>query len=206
MAKKQDGTKRQSCITSISRLPKRRRIYSMELNWAPNPFFGTFSGGIGPFFRRHVLSCGAYFFASKVSLSFNVFGQFHEALGRVEIPSTLDNLLAIRKILNRLIKDLERDIDLIVLETIRRNDHVASHDIISNLKDIYNRHDIVTQTEMSQSVERLTQVGLIEYEAKDSAKTQPYFTLLYNTTRSGLIELSQSAKHLATLIRAERDV
>jgi hypothetical protein len=152
-------------------------MYSMELNWEPNPFFGTFSGGIGPFFRRRVLSYGAYFLASKVSLSFSVFGQFREALGHVEIPSTLDNLLAIRKTLNRLIEDLERDIDLIVLELIRRNDNVATRDIISNVRTIYNRHDIVTETEVRQSVERLTRAGLIEYEAKYSTNTEPYFTL-----------------------------
>jgi hypothetical protein len=176
----------------------------MELNWEPNPFFGAFIGGIGPFFRRRVLSCGAYFYASEVSLSVSVFGQFHEALGGIQIPSTLDNLLAIRETLNRLIGYLETDIELIVLETIRRNEHTSSHTLISQVKSIYNRHDIVTEREVFQSIERLTQARLIGSQMRYSADDEPHFAFLYNTTHSGLAELAQSEKHLATLIRAEQ--
>jgi hypothetical protein len=176
----------------------------MELAWDPNPFFGGFIGGIGPFFRRRVLSRGAYFFASEISLSVSVFGQFHEALGGVQIPSTLDNILAIRDALNRLIVEIEKDVELIVLETIHRNADINSRNLISCVRKIYNRHDIVTEREVFQAIERLTKVGFIESKASHSPNNEPHFAFLYGMAHRGLAELAQSQKRLVKLMRNEQ--
>jgi hypothetical protein len=176
----------------------------MELTWEPNPFFGGFIGGIGPFFRRRVLSRGAYFFASEISLSFSVFGQFHEALGGVQIPSTLDNILAIREALNRLIREIEKDVELIVLETIHRNADINSRNLISCVKKIYNRYDIVTEKEIFQAIERLTKAEFMESRASYSSDNEPHFVLFYGVTHRGLAELAQSQKHLVRLMRNEQ--